>query len=85
MFVWLLLKVFESVAISYKRLANAHLYYSHHFINVLLLQHVLTLKGPSSGSMNDTFSQPEQQIAMNEHFVDLDVKMYQLYSLKMDL
>jgi hypothetical protein len=78
--------VFESVVISYKRLANASLYFSHHFISALLPQHVLTLKGPSSGSMNDdTFSQPEQQIAVEEHFVDLAMKMYQLYSLKMDL
>jgi len=73
------------MVISYKRLANARIYFSRHFIGALLPQHGLTLKGPSSGSMNDTFSQPEQQIAVEEHFVDLDVKMYQLYSLKMGL
>jgi hypothetical protein len=78
------LKVFESVVISYKILANARIYFSH-FIGALLPQHGLTLKGPSSGSMNDTFSQPKQQIAVEEHFVDLDVKMYQLNSLKMGL
>jgi hypothetical protein len=77
--------VFESMVISYKRLANAHLHFSLHFISALLPQHVSTLKGPSSGSMNVTFSQSEQQMAVKEHFVDLDVKMYQLYSLKMDL
>ena len=41
---------------------NTHLYYSHHFISTLLLQHVSGLKGPSSGSMTDTFSKPDPQI-----------------------
>jgi hypothetical protein len=40
---------------------------------------------PSSGNMNYTFSQPEQQIAVKEQFIDLDVKMYQSYSMNLDL
>jgi len=33
----------------------------HHFINTISLQHVSTLKGPSSGGTIDTFQQQGQQ------------------------
>ena len=41
---------------------NTHLYSYHHFIDTLILQHVLDLKEPSSGRPTETFSQPEQTI-----------------------
>jgi hypothetical protein len=36
------------------RLTKAQLYYSHHFVSAVLLQHILALKGPSTGSTTDT-------------------------------
>jgi hypothetical protein len=49
------------VLISQFHTKNVHLYYSHHSISTVLLQHVSALKGPSSGSIAETCSQPDQQ------------------------
>jgi len=44
-----------------KKPTIAHLCYSYCFISIVLLRHVSTLKGPSSGSATATFSQPDQR------------------------
>ena len=46
---------YTDITVSYTKPTNAHLYYSQHFINTLLLQRVSTLKRPYSGSTTDTF------------------------------
>jgi len=51
----------------------------------VLCQHVLALKGPSSGITTGTFSHPDQQNVLSQPFVVLAVKMYPSYSLKMAL
>ena len=40
---------------------RSYILLKHHFINTRSLQHVSTLKGPSSGGTTDTFQQQGQQ------------------------
>ena len=74
-----------------EELNDIYLHYSHHFNSTVLLLNVSTLKGPSSGSMTDTFSQQDQQICttckiqlieQRVIFVDLAVETYLSYSPK---
>jgi hypothetical protein len=44
-----------------KKLTNANIYYKHHYINTVSLQHVSALKGPSSLSTTDTLQKQGQQ------------------------
>jgi len=70
---------------------NAHMFYAHNIINTVLLQHVSTLKRPSSDSATDTFhSQINKMCTRCKSFtfyilLILLRKIYQSYSLKMAL
>jgi len=60
------------LTVSYKKPTDAHLpvYYSYHFISIVLLEYVSTVRGSSSGSATDTFSQPDQQNVYQSEHVD---------------